>query len=118
MLEDGLVDPASTGLKDCEIQDDVARTAAPRSCRGLGRQSPRHITTPSSRKVAGRIVAAVVPGEGGKSRTFGLPDALGIPANSQHKEAAVAFIKWWMEPANQIEADATLGRPADAHHGA
>jgi multiple sugar transport system substrate-binding protein len=107
-LKTGLIDPASTGLTDVQIQDEVKNGRAAIDVAGWA-GNPATYNDPKQSKVAGQIVAAVMPGEGGKSRTFGLPDALGIPANSEHKDAAVAFIKWWMEPANQIEADATLG---------
>jgi multiple sugar transport system substrate-binding protein len=107
-IKTGLIDPASTGLTDVQIQDEVKNGRAAIDVAGWA-GNPATYNDPKQSKVAGQIVAAIMPGAGGKSRTFGLPDALGIPINSTHKAAAVEFIKWWMEPANQIEADATLG---------
>ncbi len=50
-----------------------------------------------------------MPSATGHSRSFGLPEALGIPANAAHQEAALAFIDWWMKPSGQIEAYTALG---------
>jgi len=40
---------------------------------------------------------------------MGLPEGLGIMANSDHKEAALAFIEWWMKPENMIAIQSKMG---------
>jgi multiple sugar transport system substrate-binding protein len=46
-------------------------------------------------KVVGNTARMLVPGrEGVRSASFGLPEGLGIPANSENKEAAWKFIEW------------------------
>lgn len=107
-LKDGLIDPASTGLKDVELQElfkngqitfDVAGWAGNLSV----------YTDASKSKVASAAVGALMPSTTGTSRTFGLPGAAGIPAASQHKEAATVFVKWMVAPENQIESYTALG---------
>ncbi len=107
-LHAGLINPAATGMTDVQVQDEVKSGRAAIDVAGWA-GNPGIYGDPAKSKVAGQISAAVLPGVAGRSRTFGLPDALGIPANAAHKEAALAFIRWWMRPASQIEADAALG---------
>ncbi|CAJ0997545.1 ABC transporter substrate-binding protein [Sodalis praecaptivus] len=52
-------------------------------------------------KVAGDTLAAVVPNITGKSRTYGLPEALAIPKAAKQQPAAQAFINWMMAPQHQ-----------------
>ncbi len=49
----------------------------------------------SQSKIAGDAEGALVPGVNGPGASFGLPEGLGIPVTSAHKDAAVAFINWW-----------------------
>ena len=107
-LKDGLIDPASTGLTDVQVQEFFKNGQAAIDLAGwVGNLAVYNDAGKS--KVAGDAVAALMPSAVGKSRSFGLPEALGVPANSQHQGAAVAFIAWWMQPENQIEAYNTLG---------
>lgn len=95
LLKEGLVDPASTNLKDSQINDgQFARGLTSIMISGEpGRLG--QINDPAQSKVAGQIEAITVPTSNGKTRSFGLPEALGVPNVSQNKEAAVEFIKWF-----------------------
>lgn len=53
--------------------------------------------------IAPNATAALVPGMDGPGQTFGLQEGLGIPENSEHKEAAAAFIDWWQQTDTQVE---------------
>jgi multiple sugar transport system substrate-binding protein len=107
-LKDGLIDPASTGLTDVQVQEFFKNGQAAIDLAGwVGNLAVYN--DPTKSKVAGQAVAALMPSAIGKSRSFGLPEALGVPSNAPHKEAAVAFIAWWMQPQNQIEAYTALG---------
>src|SRR6185312_14892485 len=53
--------------------------------------------------VAGQVAAILVPTASGKTRSYGLPEALGIPKVSQHQEAALAFVKWMTSKEFQVE---------------
>lgn len=107
-LNEGLIDPAATGLKDVEIQElfksgkisfDVAGWAGNLSV----------YTDADKSQVADAAAAALMISSTGKARTIGLPEAVGIPTGAQNKEAAVAFINWLLEPEIQIAAYETLG---------
>jgi multiple sugar transport system substrate-binding protein len=52
-------------------------------------------------KVVGDVDYVPTPGASGVAPNLGNPDGIGIPAEAQHVAAAVAFIKWMEEPANQ-----------------
>lgn len=95
LLKDGLVDPASTGLKDSQINEGMF-TEGLTSIMLAGEPGRLgKMNDPKQSKVAGQIEATLVPTSSGETRTFGLPEALGIPKTSQNKEAAVAFVKWF-----------------------
>lgn len=107
-LKDGLIDPAETGLTDVQTQSLFKNGKIAIDLAGWPGNLPVY-NDPSKSNVAGDAVPILVPGVNGQHRTFGLPEGLGIPAASKHKGAAVAFIKWWMEPANQIKIYQSLG---------
>ena len=107
-LNEGLIDPAATGLKDVEIQElfksgkitfDVAGWAGNLSV----------YTDAEKSQVADGAAAALMISTTGKARTIGLPEAVGIPTGAENKEGAVAFINWLLEPEIQIAAYETLG---------
>jgi multiple sugar transport system substrate-binding protein len=95
LLKDGLVDPASTGLKDSQINEDMFANGV---VSVMISGEPGRLGTfndPKQSKVAGQVQAILVPTESGKTRSFGLPEALGIPKVSPNREAAIAFVKWF-----------------------
>jgi multiple sugar transport system substrate-binding protein len=55
----------------------------------------------SQSSVVGDIVYAPTPGISGIAPNLGNPDGIGIPRTAEHVQAAVEFIKWMEEPANQ-----------------
>ncbi len=56
---------------------------------------------PSSSKVVGDVAYIPTPGLKGTAPNLANPDGIGIPALARHVQAAVTFIKWYDEPANQ-----------------
>ncbi|MBL1418993.1 MAG: extracellular solute-binding protein [Alphaproteobacteria bacterium] len=107
-LKEGLIDPASTGLKDVDVQElfksgqttfDVAGWAGSISV----------YDDPSKSKVAGQAHLALMISTVGKPRSFGLPEAVGIPSNAENPEAAAAFIDWIQKAETQIGAYDSLG---------
>jgi multiple sugar transport system substrate-binding protein len=65
--------------------------------------SPGNLPTandPKTSSIAPNAKPGLVPGDNGPGTTFGLPEGLAIPVTAKHKDAARAFIEWWMEPAN------------------
>jgi multiple sugar transport system substrate-binding protein len=94
LLKEGLVDPASTGLKDSQINEGMF-TQGLTSIMLAGEPGRLgKMNDPAQSKVAGQVGAILVPTASGETRTFGLPEAVGIPKTAQNKEAAIAFIKW------------------------
>jgi multiple sugar transport system substrate-binding protein len=55
----------------------------------------------SESKVVGQVNYIPTPGVSGVGSNLGNPDGIGIPATAKHVAAAVAFMKWMEEPANQ-----------------
>lgn len=56
---------------------------------------------PSDSTVTGDISYIPTPGQNGPGPNLANPDGIGIPASAEHVSAAVTFIKWYDEPANQ-----------------
>lgn len=107
-LKDGLIDPAATGLKDVEIQELFKNGQATFDVAGWAGNIAVY-TDATKSKVAAAAMGALMPNVTGKTRSFGLPGAAGIPKASQHKEAAAAFVKWMVQPENQVESYTALG---------
>lgn len=107
-LKAGLIDPASTGLKDVEVQELFKNGQASFDVAGWAGNLSVY-TDPSKSKVASAAEGALMPTVSGKTRTFGLPEAVGIPAASTHKKAAETFIRWFVAPENQMESYTALG---------
>jgi multiple sugar transport system substrate-binding protein len=103
LLKDGLVDPASTGLKDSQINEGMfAKGVTSIMISGEpGRLG--NLNDPAQSQVAGQIEAILVPTESGKTRSYGLLEALAIPKVSQNQDAALAFVKWFTSKDFQIE---------------
>ncbi len=102
LLKDGLVDPASTGLKDSDINDTMfAKGLTAIMISGepgrLGQYSD-----PAQSVVAGQVEAIPVVTASGKTRSFGLLEGLGIPKNAANPEAAKVFVKWMTTKQFQI----------------
>ena len=103
LLKEGLVDPASTGLKDSQINEGVfAKGLTSIMISGEpGRLG--QMNDPKQSQVAGNVDAILVPTVSGQTRSYGLLEALAIPKVSEHKEAALAFIKWFTSKDWQME---------------
>lgn len=105
-LNEGLIDPAATSLKDVEVQELFKAGKASFDVAGWAGNLAVY-TDPAKSQVAADVAAALMPNVNGKSRTFGLPGALGIPVNAENKEQAAGFIQWMLEPAT-MEANYRL----------
>jgi multiple sugar transport system substrate-binding protein len=102
LLKEGLVDPASTALKDSEINDTMfAKGLTSIMISGepgrLGQYSD-----PAQSTVAGQVAAIPVATASGATRSFGLLEGLGIPAAAANPEAAKEFVKWMTSKQFQI----------------
>lgn len=95
LLKEGLVDPASTGLKDSQINEGMFSQGITSIMISGEPGRLGQMNDPAQSKVAGEAQAILVPTASGATRSFGLPEALSIPNVSTHKEAAIAFVKWF-----------------------
>jgi multiple sugar transport system substrate-binding protein len=98
-LHNGWVSPGSVTLDNAAAFDQFAAG----SSAILLASSPGNLPTANNPKlssIASDAKPALVPGVRGPGLTLGLPEGLAIPVTAQHKDAARAFIEWWMQPAN------------------
>ena len=98
-LKNGWVSPGSVTLDNGPAFDKFAAG----SSAILFAASPGNLPTandPKESSIAPHAKPALVPGVRGSGTTFGLPEGLAIPVTAKHKDAARAFIEWWMQPAN------------------
>ncbi len=95
LLKEGLVDPASTGLKDSQINESMFAQGLTSIMISGEPGRLGQMNDPKQSKVAGQAEAILVPTASGKTRSFGLPEALGIPKVSKNQDAAIAFVKWF-----------------------
>lgn len=107
-LKDGLIDPASTSLKDVEIQELFKSGKVTFDIAGWAGNLAVY-TDPAKSQVAADAAAALVPSINGKSRTIGLPGALAVPVSAGHKDTARAFIDWMLDPDTMIDNYVKLG---------
>jgi multiple sugar transport system substrate-binding protein len=94
LLKEGLVDPASTGLKDSEINETLfAKGLASIMISGEPGRLGQY-NDPAQSIVGGHVAAIPVATVSGTTRSFGLLEGLGIPKASANQDAAKEFVKW------------------------
>lgn len=94
-IDDGLIDPAATAYGNPEVREafkagDISFILS---------DGPGPLATYNDKqksRVAGNTSGAVVPNVTGKTVTYGLPEALAIPAAAKNKEDALKFINYVM----------------------
>ncbi len=101
----GLIDPASVNLTGQQALDQFAGGQAVFGLRD-GPGLIAYETNPATSKVANDNIVGFLSGPNGPSSVgsgvFGLPEGLGIPANSTNKDAAAMFIAWWNETPQEV----------------
>jgi multiple sugar transport system substrate-binding protein len=107
-LKAGLIDPAATSLKDVEIQELFKSGKITFDVAGWAGNLAVY-TDASKSQVATEAMAALLPNVSGKSRTIGLPGALGVPTSAEDKETAHAFINWMLDPQTMVDSYEKLG---------
>lgn len=96
-VHNGWVSPGSVTLDNAATFDQFAAG----SSAVLLASSPGNLPTannPRLSSIAPNAKPALVPGAREPGPTFGLPEGLAIPVTAKHKDAARAFIEWWMQP--------------------
>jgi multiple sugar transport system substrate-binding protein len=100
-LHDGVINPAMTGLTDLQVTAAFAAGDAAIDVAGHPYDLGTYDDAQKS-KVAGQVTYSLAGVDPAKLRTIGLPEALGVPVKSAHKEAAFKFIQWWAAHERQI----------------
>jgi multiple sugar transport system substrate-binding protein len=96
-VHNGWVSPGSVTLDNAAAFDQFAAG----SSAILLASSPGNLPSANDLRlssIAPNAKPALVPGARGPGPTFGLPEGLAIPVTAKHKDAARAFIEWWMQP--------------------
>ena len=104
----GFVTPGAVSLTD--TQSDNRFTSGSAAVTIVG--GPDEMVTandPSQSKIVGDGSFLLVPGVSGPGATFGLPEGLGIMSTSTHQAAALAFLKWWEQPATVLALQKSIG---------
>lgn len=103
LMQEGLVDPASTGLKDSQINDSMFSKGLTSIMISGEPGRLGQMNDPEQSQVAGEVAAILVPTVTGTTRSYGLLEALAIPRASANQDAAAEFIKWFTSKEFQIE---------------
>jgi multiple sugar transport system substrate-binding protein len=100
--KDGLVPKGNLSLEDYQgFSDDEAENLTASVFSDYSGDVGTVYDVPSSSKVVGQIEYIPTPGVSGPAPNLANPDGIGIPSTAKNVSAAVEFIKWYDEPANQ-----------------
>ncbi|WP_210471027.1 ABC transporter substrate-binding protein [Sporosarcina sp. 6E9] len=97
--EDELIDSANLTLNNIDVYDNFKAGGSAIDLAGVPGLFERY-KNPEKSSIANDVEIMPVPGMNGEIHTFQLPEALGVPAASENKEAAIEFIKWISQPEN------------------
>ena len=107
-LKEGLIDPASTGLKDNEVQELFKAGKITFDLAGQAGILAVY-ADPAKSSVAADAHAMLVPSVSGVSRSFGLPEAIGVPVSADNKDQAAKYLNWMMQPEVMVANYKSLG---------
>jgi multiple sugar transport system substrate-binding protein len=100
--KDGLVPKGNLSLEDYQgFSDDEAENLTASVFSDYSGDVGTVYDVPSSSKVVGQIEYIPTPGASGPASNLANPDGIGIPSSAKNVSAAVEFIKWYDESANQ-----------------
>jgi multiple sugar transport system substrate-binding protein len=100
--KDGLVPKGNLNLEDYQgFSNDQAENLTASVFSDYSGDIGTVYDVPSSSKVVGQIEYIPTPGVNGPAPNLANPDGIGIPVTAKNVSAAVEFIKWYDEPANQ-----------------
>ncbi len=100
--KDGLVPKGNLDLTDYEgFGDDEAHNRTASVFSDYSGTIGTIYDVPKDSTVVGDISYIPTPGLHGTSVNLGNPDGIGVPVEAKNVAAAVTFIKWYDEPANQ-----------------
>ena len=107
-LEKGWVSPGSVTLDDGPAFERFTGGAAAI----VLASNPGNLVVsndPKQSNIAGDAAPGLIPGVDGPGASFGLQEGLAIPVTAENKDAARAFIEWWMQPETQVKMYESAG---------
>ena len=109
-LDEGLIDPNSVTTPGIDVFRGI------QNGKGSFLFGPTSFTTstndPKVSKVIGQVQSIPIPGKTGVTpHTIAFPEALGISAYSQHKEAAKKFVEWYISKETQLKLNKAINNP-------
>jgi len=100
--KDGLVPKGNLSLEDYQgFSNDQAQNLTASVFSDYSGDVGTVYDVPSSSKVVGQVEYIPTPGVSGPAPNLANPDGIGIPSTAKNVNAAVEFIKWYDEAANQ-----------------
>jgi len=91
-FKEGLINPAALDYKGTDVVERFKNGEGSIDIAGWAGNVTEY--TKEDSPIAKTVEVIKVPGTETSSRTYGLQEGVGIPAASEHKEAAAEFIKW------------------------
>jgi multiple sugar transport system substrate-binding protein len=109
-LDEGLIDKNNVSTKGIDVFRGIKNGT------GAFLLGPTSFTTstndPKESKVVGQVTTIPIPSKNGVAPyTVAFPEALGISAFSEHKEAAKKFVKWYTSKETQIKLNKAINNP-------
>jgi len=115
--KEGLVPKGNLDLEDYQgFQDDEAHNLTASVFSDYSGDVGTIYDVPADSTVVGQVQYIPTPGAKGPAPNLANPDGIGIPAEAKHVSAAVEFIKWYDQPANQA-AFAGANGPSEVING-
>lgn len=100
--KDGLVPKGNLDLEDYQgFDEDEAHNLTASVFSDYSGDIGTIYDVPSDSTVVNDVSYIPTPGAKGTAPNLGNPDGIGVPAQAKHVAAAITFIKWYDEPANQ-----------------
>jgi multiple sugar transport system substrate-binding protein len=106
-LKEGLIPPGAVSMSN-DAQGNWWRAGKA----AMNYAAPGDLVVNNDKKqssIVGQARPMLVPGSDGPGASYGLPEALGVMSSSQHKQAALAFVNWWLAPDTQKQIYDAVG---------
>lgn len=109
-LDKGLINPNNVSTKGIDVFRGIKNGT------GAFLLGPTSFTTstndPKESKVVGQVITIPMPGKDSVAKnTIAFPEALGVSAFSEHKEAAKKFVAWYTSKETQLKLNKAINNP-------
>lgn len=109
-IDNGLIDRNNVSTKGIDVFRGIKNGT------GAFLLGPTSFTTstndPKESKVVGQVMTIPIPAKNGAApNTLAFPEALGISAYSEHKDAAKKFVTWYTSKETQLKLNKAINNP-------